>query len=495
MITENLPTETIIQIFKTTTDLEFRAGRLPVSLLNCAEVCQRWRSIALRTPDLFTQILIPFSQLRERNFSITKWAKFWFDQSRPYPIAVVIDFNLPNLFEPDHGRFRTFHTLLQDHLIPNISRLISFHYDGTRFNRSTVDLFCPLVEINVDAPILEELVIKCPKVTVFWPLIDIRSQNFFASNPKLRSLTLRGSEYQAPLNNLTSLDVYCMNLLDVPFRQLVKDCPKLEAIAFRDIFLPPVKYSNLDIQLSPIPIPSLRHLTLDFQGAVKGNWMDIYKHVLTSVVAPNLQSLSVSTSPKFFVSLPNVLPNPSSLTNLRTLKLRGIPEEVKNRYTHRITNNSYWFLDLPNPNRIEELHLSNSSGEVLGIELPIPTTLRTQRTQQPRHYSEYRPPQSLLTLSSGDPAAQFTSLTSITVDSNNAEHVLWLCRVLQVRPTVRTVCLSRAACIQSALHLIVTKHGVFSRRELGPEMCNNGVSVEYWIGERVKLRVLSAGLE
>ncbi|KAF9260502.1 hypothetical protein L218DRAFT_1002641 [Marasmius fiardii PR-910] len=491
---DNLPAETIIEIIRAVTDCEFDAGTLPLSLISCAQVCSRWHTTILGAPDLFNRIFISFSQLLEQNFSITKWARFWFEKSQTLPLTVVII--IPRLGARDTDLFWTFHDLLETYLLPNASRLKSFELDA--FLQSSPDaLFSPLLESNVDGPILEELVVRCPN-TVYPPAsAAFRTVSFFASTPKLRSVTIKGLSTIPPLTSLTYLDMYGLDLTDKFFQQLVSDCPELESLALRCIHLPEYTYDNSDSPLTPIPMPRLRNLTLDFGDVVPSPWMDRCKHVSACVVAPNLQSLKVSISPRscsyylrsstqsFGIGLSQILPHPSYLSNLRIIHLQGIQKEVKNDYTRRTVNNSHWFLDLESTDSIEEISLSDSSGEVLGIDLPTPSF----------GHCEISDP----TVSVGrSDSSQFMNLKSITMDSALPKDILWLCRVISTRPSIQRVYLPKAegAFMRAALHLVVTESGVFSRRELGSMVDQYGsdesdedrdTSVEEWLRERVEL--------
>ncbi|KAF9256414.1 hypothetical protein L218DRAFT_966370 [Marasmius fiardii PR-910] len=465
---ESLPAETIIQIFKATTDVEIGAGKLPFSLIRCTQVCRRWRLSALGSPDLFTHIFIPFAQLLGQNINVLKWTSFWLDKSKSLPISIII--NIPRLSDSNTSTFWIFHFLLQNYVVPNIYRLRAFHCD-VLIDNYTSGLFSSLIDANPNAPILEELVIRCPN-TIHVSTPAQHRRQFFSSTPKLRSLTVQGSDIVPPFTNLTSLDVHGLALSDEFLRKLVSDSPGLESLALRRIHLP-----NSNSQLTPISMPSLRDLTMVFVDAFPSDWMDRCKHASSCIVAPSLQSLNVSISPgssskqPFGISLSYILPDPGYLKDLRSISLHGVKHKVENHRTHRILDNSVWFRDLPNTDSVEDLSLSNSSGEVLGLDIGLPNE----------------------SLSTTEKSRRFMNVKCITLDSALPEDVLWLCRVISARPSIRRVCLykAREVLVQAGAHLIVTPNGVFDRKELEIGRYGSGEvpspAIEDWLRERVEL--------
>ncbi|KAF9256654.1 hypothetical protein L218DRAFT_991330 [Marasmius fiardii PR-910] len=447
-VAENLPAETIIEILKATTDVEVGAGKLPLSLIRCA-------------------------QLLGQNINVLKWTSFWLDKSKSLPISIII--NIPRRAS-NTNPFWTFHFLLQDYVVPNIYRLRAFHCD-VLIDNYTSGLFSSLIDANANAPILEELVIRCPN-TIHVSAPAQHRRQLFSSTPKLRGLTVQRSDIVPPFTNLTSLDVHGLALSDEFLRKLASDSPGLESLALRRIHLPKLTYDKSNSQLTPIPMPSLRDLTMVFFDAFPSDWMDRCKHASSCIVAPSLQSLNVSISPgssskqPFGISLSNILPDPAYLKDLRSISLHGVKHKVENHRTHRILDNSVWFRGLPNTDSVEDLSLSNSSGEVLGLDIhPLPNG----------------------SLSRTDESQRFMNVKCITLDSALPEDVLWLCRVISARPSIRRVCLykAREVLVQAGAHLIVTPNGVFDRKELEIGRYGSGEVpspvVEDWLRERVEL--------
>ncbi|KAF9257194.1 hypothetical protein L218DRAFT_1006454 [Marasmius fiardii PR-910] len=219
---------------------------------------------------------------------------------------------------------------------------------------------------------------------------------------------------------------------------------------------------------------SLTDLTLDFHDASESDGMDRCKHVSSYIVAPNLKPLDVSIPLDLFpalnfgISLSSILPDPTKLTDLRIIYLRGVKNKVRNDHTHRTVDNSVWFRDLANTNSVQDLFLLGSSGEVLGIDTQLSPNGSVSRT---------------------DDSQQFMNVKSITLNSVLPEDVLWLCRVVSARPSIRRLRLigAKQAFEQDVIHLVVTPDGVFDPKELGRYESGEvlSVGVEEWLRERV----------
>ncbi|KAL0572858.1 hypothetical protein V5O48_009107 [Marasmius crinis-equi] len=522
MTIDSLPPEILLQIYQAASEdiYEERNPVLPSTVLTCSKVCQRWRALVLDAPALFSQIFIPFKLLREQQYDVRKWARFWLERSQSHPVSIIIQ-----LYYGDAGELETFHSLLHDCVRPNIARIRDLHFTFVEKGEphNLVSLFYPLLDDGrLDAPILEELTVRYLG-GAGRPIILLTPSSFrnflFTSHPKLHRLTIRGIDTPSPFHSLTHLDLHYVDLGPESFRKLVKDCPELHTLALRAIRIPIPSFHDSS---EPIVMAHLRTLILEFGRALLHDLMDDPKRVLAYVVAPNLESLEVIAG-GLPISLANILPNPKFLTSLRRLKLDSISKTVENLFTSRVANNSHWFVDLPDT--IEELHLSHSTGDVLGIELHAPQSqLNAQHSfgddlTLPSSPNGPAPPRTRSKdvhalganrnydsfVLSGPPmelsSAAFTNLVSLTIDSIRAEEMLWLCRVLAVRPHIRDVTLSQAAyrSLRSSLVLSATQDGSWKVRLKMPGFMSHrwdyededGADVVEWVKERVELSVLT----
>ncbi|KAG7087018.1 hypothetical protein E1B28_012996 [Marasmius oreades] len=357
---ESLPAENIAQIFKAASQLEFRQDNLslPLTFLQCSKVSRRWYYIALQNPDLFTNIVIPFTALREQKYSISKWTKFWLEQSKTCTVTVTVRFDLTTAQARDLTIFRA---LLRGHIIPHASRLRAFRFVCLQrgISVSTQHFFDTPFILPVEAPNLEELVIRTGGGGILPLFVEPPgTKPLFMSSHKLRRLVIHGTAeiMFASLTGLTEFDASLVAISDTSFRKLVLGCPKLEILALRALSL---AKPTPEGDSAPISMDFLRSLTLDF---IASNVVNIFTHIL----APNLEYLEVSAGGRA-IRLVNALPVASSLTKLRKLKLVGVTS--RQSADTGVVDDSQWFRDLPSDS-IEEIHLAHTSGELLGIEFP-----------------------------------------------------------------------------------------------------------------------------
>ncbi|KAF9255818.1 hypothetical protein L218DRAFT_991690 [Marasmius fiardii PR-910] len=447
---ERLPPETITQILKVASQLDDKLS-LPSTLLICAKVSQRWRSLVhqiFQTPDVSTNIVIPFNELRERNFSIRKWTTFWLERSGNYSISITFRLH-PQHLGGSGQDVEIFHDLLTHHIIPHISRTRRWQLicPESGLAHSTSSLLSRLTEI--DAPTLEEIVIRIASTEARMIVSTSSPVPLFKSTPNLRRLTIHGSNMLHPLSEgITEIDLRPIALSDITFRQLVLTCPRVEVLSLRAIHVSGGWYPGLpsgSVLADPtwIEMPSLRSLTLEF--LISSVYANLYRQVLTTVLAPNLKYMEVSLEGSD-VNLMNVLPNPAALTKLRKIKLMGVSKLVSRTFllgTVGIVtgemDSSTWFRGFPADSSVEEIHLSHSSGEVLGIvfpvsELPVDPSKRS---------SAFLP--LFDSRSSSSPSGPFSNLKCIAVETSKVEELVWLCRLISVKQTIRTVWLSGSA--------------------------------------------------
>ncbi|KAF9255819.1 hypothetical protein L218DRAFT_1008142 [Marasmius fiardii PR-910] len=523
---ESLPPEITIQIIKTASQLEFQqdSSSLPSVILHCSKVSRQWRSIVLQNPVFFSKILIPFTALRDQHCSVREWIKFWLDRSATLPVTLLFRFH-PPYFPED---FEVFRSLLTAYIIPNISRIEGFHFlcleRGLVYSIST--LLSSLVDI--DAPVLQELIIRSGTegrmMFSSLPLLPI-----FGSTQSLRTLVIHGSDAAPHLQELRELDIHHVSISDASFRQLASNCPRLETLALRSIHIS--EPSLLDSK-SPIPMVHLHSLVLEFVRGTSVLDTNPYNNVLACIVAPNLDYLEVS-SPALQINLIDVLPDPTALRDLKKIKLVGISKTISRRSLigggDTVNDNSNWFKQLPESVPIEEIHLSHTSSEILGIQFPVPASSRNRLTGDDldlrppyacrgpeqgsrdiyllrginfnpvplfgHHSHSFSPPLSITA------SGPFKHLKSITVESFVADDMVWLCRLVSSRPNVRSVYLSKSALstLRASLVLFedsklggwfvkIQKPGYMTYRLDHVE--EKGVDAEKWVRERVKLKVL-----
>ncbi|KAG7087040.1 hypothetical protein E1B28_013019 [Marasmius oreades] len=511
----SLAPETIIHILRTASQLELQQNafdNLPLTIPNCSEVSRRWRSIVSKAPTVFTNIIVPFEILRIHNYSIRSWINFWLEHSKPLPITLLSI--LPRSLECED--FEAFRQMWCDFIIPNVSRLERYHFHlrTIRFTHQSQYAFLRALR-HVDAPILNDIHIRvgCEKDRrLYKPLYSL-----FRSIPNLRKVVLYGFDRLPPLTHeLRELDIYRVELSNTSFQRLATVCQRLEVLTLRSIWVS--KGSLSDDSPTPIKMDSLRTLTLNFEdvGPFVKN-ANLSKHYLTHVLAPNLEYLEVSPAELSRINLFNMLPNPSSLTSLRTLKLVGVSKTVQRQTVSGDMDNSIWFKSLPSSNVVEEIHLSHSSGEVLGIDFPIPDSsgeprsgdeLRDMERLSDIYYigrsQKYEPNPVVDSMRPSSSTASLTNLKSLTVETLVAEDMVWMCRLITVRPTIRMVWLSESALLTLRTSLILWEDRDSGRSfikiqkpgymgcEFKEHVEEKGVDVERWVKERVELRILGS---
>ncbi|KAL0059723.1 hypothetical protein AAF712_013519 [Marasmius tenuissimus] len=310
---------------------------------------------------------------------------------------------------------------------------------------------------------------------------------FTSPPPNLRHLTVRGIDPPTPFTrSLTHLDIFLVDLGPQGFRNLVAECPDLEVLALRAIRIPTPSLPS-DESTKPIHMDRLKMLTLEFGRAMQHNLMDDPKRVLAYVIAPNLEEMHVSTG-GIPIWLGNLLPDSTCLGKLRRLRLDAVVKDAENLFTRRVVDNSRWFRDLPSitgeDTGLEEVEMVHSVGEVLGIDFPpsgpqpqlgrlggddlnLPPPLFVPvMPLQPRSRDVYllgqRSYPSFVLSSSSSPtfsSTPFANLRTIAIDTIRADEMLWFCRLLAVRPSIRVVTLSEAALRSLRSSLFLYKDG------------------------------------
>lgn len=71
---DELPTELTARIFREATKLSCRSNECPPILVIC-QVCSMWNHIALGTPDLWTEIRVPFAHFRNPVAYTESWLR------------------------------------------------------------------------------------------------------------------------------------------------------------------------------------------------------------------------------------------------------------------------------------------------------------------------------------------------------------------------------------------------------------------------------------
>ncbi|KAK1229103.1 hypothetical protein PQX77_007834 [Marasmius sp. AFHP31] len=404
---DKMPPEILIQILEETASLDatdrLHRDTLPASLFFCSQVDRRWNIIA-KAPSLYKEIRVPFKALCERRYNSAKWLQTWLERSNPYLVQLDIQ-----LEEDIHREIYQFHGLLKS-LIPHASRLKRISI--TAFDEVTLDLallFDPLK--HVDAPVLEEIEIHHTKNScTSTRRVAMRSEPvgwscFFWSAPNLRRVTVLGAVTERPLVRLTYLEMCNVVLNEAVFREIVEYCPNLEELKLRNLHIPTPIFTIVQQSRSSVPLLSLRSLTLTFD---LGTFDDLvegdYVYVLSRIVAPSLEYLEVDVG-KLLVDLGNILPPPSSLPALRRVCIHNMGPSF-------FLDTDYF--DELSFGRIEEIRLVNAQPEPLGLDCSASKS-------------------------------QWAHLKKLSIDTQDAADLVWLCEAIMLRPQIRTVCLSKSA--------------------------------------------------
>ncbi|KAL0057196.1 hypothetical protein AAF712_016170 [Marasmius tenuissimus] len=542
MTIETLPPEIILQIFQKVSELDHlpqsathhphtsqhphsTPPRLP-AILTHLQVCHRWRTLILDSPGLFSEVIICSKQ----SYDMKKYTDFWFQNSKECPLDLIIHLS------GEKADVQTFHTLLYHSIRPALWRLraLRFTFSEQGEPHHLVSLFYPLLVERSDAPVLEELSVQYlggagrPIILLAPPT----SHNFLFTSPppNLRHLTVRGIDPPTPFTrSLTHLDIFNVDLGPRGFRNLIAECSDLEVLALRAIRIPTPSLTS-DESTEPIHMDRLKMLTLEFGRAMQHNLMDDPKRVLAYVIAPNLEEMHVSTG-GIPIWLGNLLPDPTCLGKLRRLKLDAVVKDAENLFTRRVVDNSSWFRDLPSftgeDTGLEEVEMVHSVGEVLGIDfppsepqpqlgrsggddlnLPLPLFVPVM-PPQPRSRDVYllahRGYPSFILSSLSSPTTSsltpFANLRTISIDTIRADEMLWLCRLLAVRPSIQVVTLSESALrsLRSSLFLYEGNKGEWRIRlkkpsylayrseleEGGSEAKARGMDVVEWVKDKV----------
>ncbi|KAF9264382.1 hypothetical protein L218DRAFT_241339 [Marasmius fiardii PR-910] len=397
----SFPAEILIQIFKETAVLDaFDKHNPPSSLLTCSQVDRRWNVIA-NTPSLYTEIVVPFQALRQRGYDAVKWARSFLERSACHLINIDIQIR---------GEIYTeiyyFYALLRS-LIPHVSRIRSFAV--TIFDELTIDIslfFHPFKYI--DAPALEEITIHhtkkadSPELRVSMRNESAELDQIFWSSPKLRKTRFLGAAAQRPLKGLTYIEMRNVVLDERAFRNIAASCPDLRELTLRQLHIPSPHELGSD---EPVPMPSLRSLSLGFDYGTSEDLVDRrHRYVLTQIEAPFLEFLELDAS-ELLVGISNVLPRPSSLSRLRTIKLQNLDDRLffENEYMKELRTCS-----------IESVILVNTQPDALGLDSSV-----SKR--------------------------EWASLKCLSLDTGDPKDLIWLCQVIVARPVIQTVYLSHRA--------------------------------------------------
>uniref|UniRef100_A0A0W0FK92 F-box domain-containing protein n=1 Tax=Moniliophthora roreri TaxID=221103 RepID=A0A0W0FK92_MONRR len=521
--TAPLPSELLAEIFKINRELDAQDKNiLPETLITASAVCRFWREIILNTPALWSDIWVPF-RLLKRLTSALEWINLWLKHSGSdsCSLRVSIEFN---------DSFSVFPVL--DCIIPYAKRLRSFRFLAIGDTSLSPDALSAHLR-NVNAPCLEELdvhfvgraqssnwkhlLIEHPDPTITRGIFS-----FFASSPKVHTLTLRGVMVPFPLEQLTSLDLQNITVVDDRvIRDMAARCPALNRLALLLVTFTIMSQANVTSgNTEPIYMPSLRTLIIGFDNPIVHSLMDAEKHVLSFFLAPNLEYMEISGKGNGYglnLDLHNVLPDPSTLTSLHSLKLQNVSTFYMS-LSGATRPNAHYFMSLP---CIRHVHLVHTPGEVLGVDLPgAETGVRRSRSGEleqpatsqrplardvmmgtPRDYA----PVILATSHTEQAPESWQHLRSIALETIRAQDMMWLCQILAVRPQIQVVSLSRSA--RRHLSLSLMMHVSVADGKLRLRMKKPGytvflldsqvegdhgseISVEEWIKERVELRRL-----
>lgn len=458
----SLPSEILAKIFHAGTELDDPRAR--PCLITYGSVSSRWRTICHSSPELWTNIRIPFHQRARQD--VVAWTAAWLERSKSCLFDLTVDFPSPEMY-PDI--IRPLHNSLHV-LIPHVSRLRRLHFNAHADCSLAALILEPLSSEALEAPQLVDLHLQfltddVDSAIFLWNILPLA----FNSAPRLQRQTIRGAAIQYPLRGLTSLEIHDVIPDEPSFRDLSLQSPGLKELSLIGLhpLLEPTDINHL------VVFPALQALTISF---ARMNFTPDTS-ILALMSPPNLHSLHIRGP-----NLPEAtasFPNPANLTNLHTLCLEEIAvflrlgvtfapfcfalpsvkhlqlistspqplfpvEPVEQRkpllrsrsgeLRSRTTNNGSGAL----PNPFQAPVLAPRAAE---IDFRLLSKDKTQPIKLPFSLPDSDSSKS----KSKQPYTHWPNLTTITLDTIRARDLLWLCELVAARTEIETVYLSRSA--------------------------------------------------
>ncbi|KAF9073304.1 hypothetical protein BDP27DRAFT_1400421 [Rhodocollybia butyracea] len=471
MSINSLPNELLAKIFRAGTELDTKTPNAPC-LLTYSSVSSRWRTICHCSPELWTNIRIPFHTVDQ---DPVVWTRTWLERSKSclFDLTIDLKWNVSMEITEAMSTLQPLHDVLRV-LIPHIPRLRRLYFTATADPSQAEVILLPLRAANVDAPQLRDFYLRFSTTETYITILSVIPLTF-RSAPRLERQNVRGAPIQFPFHGLTSLEVHHLLPDEVSFRDLALHSSTLEELTVTGLH--PMT-NAADLSNSKIVFPALRRLIVSFarRTFTPGTC------VLALMSPPNLTYLKIGG---MFIPDAASFPNPAILTNLHTLCLDGIA--MQHPLREGILMNMF-YLGLPS---VKHLQLINTSPQSL-----FPETEATRKPLSRSRSGELRSrvnniagpllvkeidfrilamnsadtvklpfsPQSDPRPKSSNPYPHWPNLTTVTLDTIRAKDLLWLCELVASRPEIETVYLSHLAKrhLASSLAMWKGEKGVFA---------------------------------
>ncbi|KAJ7593078.1 hypothetical protein C8J56DRAFT_930332 [Mycena floridula] len=285
-----LPNELIARVF--------RAGisEWPSQLALYCQVSRLWRDISFDTPDLWTQLRVPF-----RTIDVVVWTNKWLLRSKACPFDVHLE--LPNPFD---DRVQTVLALLLNH--SERLRRLAIHGDGAVYNSRQT-----LAPLRLMSPTSRLVHLEICFTGPILPLEIHLDLPFALQSPALESLMLCGTGWSTLPPNLTSLHIDGLVTDDDFLRLLVETSPSLRRLVLRRAVSNMVIRDHRSPSIIEIEMPSLCSLAISIAPSHPG----LYCGILSYLSTPNLEFLELYGN---FLKQ-SFFQRPEKLAKLYTLRL------------------------------------------------------------------------------------------------------------------------------------------------------------------------------
>ncbi|EIM91782.1 uncharacterized protein STEHIDRAFT_151142 [Stereum hirsutum FP-91666 SS1] len=274
--------------------------------LSLTQVSRRWRFIAINHPPVWTSLLLPTSPGVNGATAFFVTLQSWLSRSQSLPLSFRIHISST----PPQG-------ISSDVLGRNIGQYLgtllaeSRRWEDVSFSLDILDdtnEVPSLMSTKYEMPRLERLVVRSPNI------LTSSMCHFVRLAPRLQEVTLHGpslTNWDLPWSQLTKLDISCDSYKAVPklgerrehpifeaeqMMNILRQCTNLEELRFG---IPDVNAVDLEPLKDQVTMHSLRSLHASFYDSPDS----FFYFWFYSVVAPNLQSLSVHSDQNFLDEL------------------------------------------------------------------------------------------------------------------------------------------------------------------------------------------------
>jgi len=416
------PKQIIARIFTagTTTWREEHPDKPPFPLMVCG-VCQRWRLLALSTPELWSTIIPPLHLLKTAQRS-EHWTSQWLSRSGMLTVSVVID---------DRLRTMRNHTVQESQgVILGVLRGIGRHSHRLR----RLDIWSQHVypnDLNTlfqhpEEPMqLRQLSLCCGRITQTQIIPNSSPQtavmfSWLERLPRLHKLRLAGAIFPV-VSPLTSLSVHGLCARYSEIQTIFATCPNIKSLVLPGLL--PIALP-LSSESTPIIAPSLKSIAVSFKRVPH---LD-HPYPVSVLNMPNLEYLEIDGDIEISWAFDG------SLASSKVQKLR-----LSNRSKRLSKEDQMLVRSLT---RLRCLQLLDTSTEGLLVDtFPSPSMGRKRSIS------------SLFSLSSSSSSSSQTSprheflphLTDITLATIFVEDVMRLCRFVNLHRGIQKIRLSRDA--------------------------------------------------